>query len=124
MEPCRPYGGRSSSTLASRRGPRDNQPVEAPPQGAVDNKGDGPESVVTTSRDKAAALKFLRKALRRNGRTEAIVTNQLASYGAERKVLDAIGKAEPVRWLKNQAEKSRAIDADAVRRLLLKAQLG
>ena len=73
---------------------------------AVDHEGEVLESYVTKSRDKAAALKFLRKSLRRHGRTEAIVTDRLASYGAALKALDAIGKHETGRWLNNRAENS------------------
>jgi putative transposase len=46
---------------------------------AEDHEGEVLESYVTKSRDKAAALKFLRKSLQRHGRTGAIVTDRLAS---------------------------------------------
>jgi len=64
------------------------------------------EIYVKKSCDKAAALKFLRKSLRRHGRTEGFVTDWLASYGAALKALDAIGKHETGRWLNNRAENS------------------
>jgi putative transposase len=73
---------------------------------AVDHEGEVPESFVTKSRDKIAALKFLRKSLRRHGRTGAIVTDRLASCGAALKALGAIGKRETGRWLNNRAENS------------------
>jgi putative transposase len=47
------------------------------------------ESYVTKTRDRKAALKFLRKTLRRHGPPEAIVTDGLASYGAALKDLTA-----------------------------------
>ena len=51
---------------------------------AVDHEVELLESFVTKTRDKQAALKFLRKAMRRHGRPEAIVTDRLRTYGAER----------------------------------------
>ena len=48
----------------------------------VDHEGEGLESVVTKRRDRKAALKLLRKLLRRHGPAEAIVTDKLKSYGA------------------------------------------
>jgi len=42
----------------------------------VDNKGEVLESFVTKRRDKKATLKFLRKSLRRQGQTEAFVTDR------------------------------------------------
>ena len=71
---------------------------------AVDHEGEVLESYVTKKRDKKAALKFLRKSLRRHGGTEAIVTDRLASYGAALKALGAAGKHETGRWLNNRAE--------------------
>ena len=64
------------------------------------------ESFVTKRRDKKAALKFLRKSLRRHGATETIVTDRLASYGAAMKALGVIDKREIGRWLNNRAENS------------------
>jgi len=61
---------------------------------AVDQKGEVLESYVAKTRDKKAALKFLRKSLRRHGGTEAIVMDRLASYGAALKPLGAAGKRE------------------------------
>lgn len=40
------------------------------------------ESYVTRRRDKTAALKFVKKALKRHGKVEAIVTDGLRSYSA------------------------------------------
>jgi putative transposase len=73
---------------------------------AVDHEGEVLESFVTKRRDKKAALKFLRKALRVHGPTEAIVTDRLASYGAALKGLGAIDKREVGRWLNNRVENS------------------
>ena len=49
---------------------------------AVDHEAEVLESFVTKERDKAAALKFIKKAMKRHGRTKAIVTDRLRSYGA------------------------------------------
>jgi putative transposase len=73
---------------------------------AVDHEGEVLESFVTKRRDKKAALKFLRKSLRRHGLVETIVTDRLASYGAALKALGAIDKREVGRWLNNRVENS------------------
>lgn len=64
------------------------------------------ESFVTKSRDKKAALKFLKKAMRKHGRPEAIVTDKLRSYGAALKEIGASERRETGRWLNNRAENS------------------
>ena len=56
---------------------------------AVDHEGEVLESFVTKTRDKKAALKFLKKAMRRYGRPEKIVTEKLRSYGAALKEIGA-----------------------------------
>jgi putative transposase len=49
---------------------------------AVDQEGEILESFVTRERDKAAALRFMKKALKRHGSPEAITTDGLRSYKA------------------------------------------
>ncbi len=49
---------------------------------AVDHEGEILESYVTRTRDKSAALTFMKKALKRHGRPEAVVTDGLRSYPA------------------------------------------
>src|SRR5210317_320568 len=49
---------------------------------AVDQEGEVLEAVVTKRRNKKAALKFLRKLMKRYGRAEEIVTDRLPSYRA------------------------------------------
>ena len=49
---------------------------------AVDHEGEVLEAIVTKKRDKRAALKLLRKLMRRYGHPETIVTDKLKSYGA------------------------------------------
>jgi putative transposase len=73
---------------------------------AVDHEGEVLESYVTKDRDKAAALKFLKKAMKRHGRSRAIVTDGLRSYGAALKDLGAAERQETGRWLNNRVENS------------------
>ena len=49
---------------------------------AVDQEGEILESFVTRKRDKAAALSFMKRALKRHGSPESITTDGLRSYGA------------------------------------------
>ena len=73
---------------------------------AVDHESDVLESFVTKTRDKKAALKFLKKAMRKHGQPGAIVTDKLRSYGAALKEIGADGRQETGRWLNNRAENS------------------
>ncbi|MBB3063777.1 IS6 family transposase [Limibacillus halophilus] len=73
---------------------------------AVDHEGEVLESFVTKKRDKKAALKFLRKAMRKHGRPEAIVTDRLRSYGAAMKEIGNIDRQHTGRWMNNRAENS------------------
>ncbi len=52
---------------------------------AVDHEGEVLESFVTKTRDKAAALTFIKKALKRHGSPKAITTDGLRSYKAAMK---------------------------------------
>uniref|UniRef100_UPI00262A409E IS6 family transposase n=1 Tax=uncultured Shimia sp. TaxID=573152 RepID=UPI00262A409E len=73
---------------------------------AVDHEGEVLESYVTKTRDKYAALKLLRKAMRKQGRPEVIVTDRLRSYGAAMKEIGNAHKQKTGRWLNNRAENS------------------
>ena len=74
---------------------------------AVDHEGEVLESFVTKERDKAAALKFIKKALKRHGRPKAIVTDGLRSYGAALREIGAEDLQAPVgRWNNNRVENS------------------
>jgi putative transposase len=64
------------------------------------------ESYVTKTRDKAAALTFMRKALKRHGSPEAITTDGLRSYGAGMNELGNREKQEVGRWANNRVENS------------------
>ncbi|WP_415644269.1 IS6 family transposase [Sphingomonas antarctica] len=63
---------------------------------AVDHEGEILESFITKTRDKSAALAFMKKALKRHGSPAAIVTDGLASYKAAMKVLGNTDKQEVV----------------------------
>ena len=73
---------------------------------AVDHEGEILESYVTKKRDKSAALRFLKKALKRHGRAETIVTDGLRSYPAAMRQLGNLDRREMGRWLNNRAENS------------------
>ncbi|MBD3678822.1 MAG: IS6 family transposase [Rhodobacteraceae bacterium] len=73
---------------------------------AVDHEGEVLESFVTKTRDKKSALKFLRKAMRKHGQPEAIVTDRLRSYGAALREIDVGARQETGRWANNRAENS------------------
>ncbi|MGY6633175.1 MAG: IS6 family transposase [Alkalilacustris sp.] len=73
---------------------------------AVDHEGEVLESFVTKTRDKKAALRFLKKAMRKHGRCAQYVTDKLRSYGAALRELGASDRQETGRWLNNRAENS------------------
>lgn len=73
---------------------------------AVDHEGEILESYVTRSRDRRAALRFLRKALKRHGPAGRIVTDGLRSYGAAMAELGNRDRQETGRWLNNRVENS------------------
>ena len=73
---------------------------------AVDHEGEVLESFASKERDKAAALTFIRRAMKRHGRPKAIVTDGLRSYTAALKELGATGAQETGRLLNNRAENS------------------
>ena len=73
---------------------------------AVDHEGEVLESFVTKTRDKKAALEFLKKAMRKHGRCEQYATDKLRSYGAALKHLCASDRQETGRWLNNRADNS------------------
>ncbi|WP_158913235.1 IS6 family transposase [Caulobacter sp. S45] len=73
---------------------------------AVDHEGEVLESFVTKERDKAAALKFIKKAMKRHGKPRAIATDGLRSYGAALKEIGGTERQEVGRWINNRAENS------------------
>ncbi len=73
---------------------------------AVDHEGEVLEAVVTKRRYKRAALKFLRKLMKRHGQAEEIGTDRFASYRAALRELGATEKHKTGRWLNNRVENS------------------
>ncbi|WP_170335878.1 IS6 family transposase, partial [Ruegeria arenilitoris] len=73
---------------------------------AVDHEGEVLEAVVTKRRNKDAALKFLKKLMKRHGCAEEIVTDRFASYKAALRQLGALEKQQTGRWLNNRVENS------------------
>src|SRR5271165_6204696 len=64
------------------------------------------EAVVTAKRDKAAALKFLKRIMKKYGRPLSIVTDGLCSYPAAMKEIGNADRREAGRRLNNRAENS------------------
>ncbi len=73
---------------------------------AVDQEGEVLESYVTKTRDKAAALTFVKKALKRHGSPQTITTDGLRSYRAAMTELGNAAKQEIGRWANNRVENS------------------
>ena len=73
---------------------------------AVDHEGEVLESYVTKRRNKKAALRFLKKAMKRYGNPQVIVTDRCPSYGAAMKDIGNQGHQEVGRHKNNRAENS------------------
>ena len=73
---------------------------------AVDHEGEVLEAVVTAKRDKAAALKLLKRIMKRYGLPRKIVTDGLCSYSAAMKELGNADRHEVGGRLNNRAENS------------------
>ncbi len=73
---------------------------------AVDHEGEVLEVLATKRRDREAALRFLRRAMKRHGRPASIVTDRLQSYRAAMKVIGNEGCQKTRRWLNNRTENS------------------
>jgi len=73
---------------------------------AVDHEGEVLEAFVSKKRDRKAALKFLKKTLKRHGRAHAYVTDKLRSYGAAMKETGNTDKHDTGHRQNNRAENS------------------
>ena len=73
---------------------------------AVDHEGEVLETVVTVERDKAVALKFLKRIMKKYGRPRSVVTDGLCSYSAAMKEMGAADRHDIGRSLNNRAENS------------------
>lgn len=73
---------------------------------AVDHEGEGLESFETKTRNRKAALKFIRISMKRYGPPEVIFADRLRSYGAAPREIGAADRQETGRWPNNRAENS------------------
>jgi putative transposase len=73
---------------------------------AIDQEGEVLESFATKGRDKAAALTFMKKLMKRHGKARAVTTDGLRSYKAAMNELGNAGKQEIGRWANNRVENS------------------
>jgi putative transposase len=73
---------------------------------AVNYEGEVLESAVTAKRDKAAAFKFLKRIMKKYGRSQTVVTDGLCSYPAALKEIGMADRHEVGRRLNNRAENS------------------
>lgn len=72
---------------------------------AVDHEVEVLKSYVTKKRDKAAALRFIKRALKRHGSAEKIVTDRLKSYSAAMRALGNDRRQDVGRYANKRAEK-------------------
>ena len=73
---------------------------------AVDHEGEVLEVFATKRRDRKAALRFLKCAMKKYGRPRSIVTDRLRSYRAAMKVIGNAANQICGRWLNNRVENS------------------
>ncbi len=79
---------------------------ESPLWRAVDHEAGVPESFVTKTRDKKAALKFPKKTLKRHGPADEFVTDCSRSYGAALREFGIRDRQETGRRANDPAENS------------------
>ena len=72
----------------------------------VDHEGEVLEVFATKRRDRRAALKFLKRTMKRFGRPKLLVTDRLRSYGAAMKIIGIADRQACKQWLNNRAENS------------------
>ena len=73
---------------------------------AVDHEGEVLEAVVTSKRDKAAALKLLKRIMKKYGARGSIVTDGLRAYSAAMNEIGAPSGTRSAVGLNNRAENS------------------
>jgi putative transposase len=73
---------------------------------AVDHEGELLETVVTTKRDKPAALKLLKRIMKKYGSPCSVVTDRCGAYSAAMKEIGSADRHEVGRRLNNRAENS------------------
>ena len=73
---------------------------------AVDHEGEVLETFATKRRGRKAALRFLKKAMKRFGNPIEVVTDRLRSYRPAMKEIGNEARQTTGRWLNNRAENS------------------
>ena len=73
---------------------------------AVDNEGEVLESSSSKRHNRNAALKFIRKSMKRRGKSNVIITDKLQSYRAEMTIIGIADRQETDRWVNNRAKNS------------------
>lgn len=73
---------------------------------AVDHEGEVLEAFVSKRRDRNAALKFLKKIMKKYSSPKVIVTDKLKSYRAAMNIIGNSSKQETGRWKNNRCENS------------------
>jgi putative transposase len=77
---------------------------------AVDSEGEGLDLLVQAKRDTAAALRLMRKLLKKQGSApDELVTDKLGSYGAARRELGLSARHEQGLRKNNRAENSHQV---------------
>jgi len=76
---------------------------------AVYHEGEVVEAYASITRNRKAALSYLRRAIKRYGSPNIIVTDRLASYGATLRSLGAKARQRRGQWLNNEAEISHQV---------------
>ena len=72
----------------------------------VDHEGEVLEAYASKTRNRKAALKFLRKAMRRYGQPNVFVTDRLPTYRAALRDAGMADRQQTGRWLNNRVENS------------------
>jgi putative transposase len=85
---------------------RKEKGVQHSPWAAVAHEGEVLEAFGSKTRDKAAALKFLRKLMKRHGRAEELVTDRLMSSGDALQEIGAEDLQVTDRCVNNRVEDS------------------
>jgi len=73
---------------------------------AVDHEGEVLAVFATKRRDRRAALRFLKRTMKKYGRPRTIVTDRLRSYRAAMMLIGNASAQARGRWLNNRAENS------------------
>ena len=99
-----------SLVLAFRRNVREDQRRAALPLGDVRPRRRGVGELCDKDTRHNAALKFLKKAIRKRGQANFVVTEKLRWNGVARKEIGSVKHQDAGRWLNNRAENSHLPD--------------